>query len=624
MTTRHFLGTVATLGLMAGGAAAQDIINLEEVTFSANLTLTELSRAASSVSVVTREELDADGTTQLVDYLAKLPGVTVTQNGGPGGSASLRIRGAGPEYVAVYVDGIRVDDPSAPQTAFNFGTLSTADIGRVEVLRGSQSALYGGSAVGGVVNITTLGATEDGFSQSLQVEAGSNRSGLLRYGLAFRDDRFEVALNLSHTRTDGFSSHEPFPGAPGLTDDGHEATRLSLSGRYQLTDTFALGISGFVQDSESDYDNFGADADNLLKRREYGVRAFGEYSLGNSVHEISATLYDLEREAFQPRGTSAGVFESQRVAFAYKGVTEYSPGLTFIYGADTEEESITVRGQGPDSNRVSGVYGQVLWIPRDDLDISATLRADHNSGFGTFYTGRLAAAWQATNALTLRGAVGRGFRAPSINEQLGNPVFSIAPNASLSPETSISAEIGADYRFTNGAELSATLFQLSTDNAISYCALTVGAFGAPCPVAGPGGFTNQYQNVTGETRRRGLELAAGIPVTEQHDLSLAYTYTDARDPAGARLARIPYHDLNIALQSDWTEKFSSRIGVQHVGGRTGGLGDYTVVNASLRYRVTDAADLLFRVENLFDEQYQQISGYGTSDRAFYLGVASRF
>lgn len=624
MTKRHFLGTVAALGLMANGAAAQQIITLEEVTFSANLAPTDLARAASSVSVVTRDDLEASGTVQLVDYLSTLPGVTVTQNGGAGGSASLRIRGAGPEYVAVYVDGIRVDDPSSPQTAFNFGTLSTADIRRVEVLRGSQSALYGGSAVGGIVNISTLGATEDGFRQSLQVEAGSYSSYLARYGIAFRDDRFEAAVNISHTRTDGFSSYEPFAGAPGLAPDGHEATRLSLSGRYQLTDTFALGVAGFVQDSASEYDDFGADADNLLKRREYGARVFGEYAIGNTIHEISATLYDLNREAFQPRTVPAGLFEAQRISLAYKGVTEISPALTLIYGADTQKESITVRGQGPNSNRVSGVYGQALWSPRADIDLSATVRADRNSGFGTFYTGRLSAAWQATEALTLRGAVGRGFRAPSINEQLGNPVFSIAPNPGLEPETSISAEIGADYRFANGAELGVTLFHLTTDNAISYCALTPGAFGAPCPVAGPAGFTNQYQNVTGETRRRGLELAARIPVTQTHRADIAYTYTDARNPAGTRLPRIPYHDLNLSLTSDWTEKLSSVIGVQHVGGRTGGLADYTLVNASVRYGITETADVVFRVENLFDKQYQQIATYGTSDRAFYLGVSSRF
>jgi len=625
MTKRHFLGTVAALGLMAGGAAAQDIINLEEVTFSANLTATDLSRAASSVSVVTREDLEADGTTQLVDYLAKLPGVSVTQNGGQGKSATLRIRGAGNEYVAVFVDGIRVDDPSASQVSFDFGLLSTADIGRIEILRGSQSALYGGSAVGGVVNITTLGATEDGFSQSLQVEAGSFNSQLLRYGLAFRDERFEASFNLSHIRTDGFSSYEPAAGATGLDPDGYRATRLSLAGRYQVSDTFVLGVSGFVQDSDSEYDDRDEDADNLQTRREYGARLFGEYSLGNTVHELSASIYDVERQYFAPRTTPDGVFRGERIRFAYKGVTEFSPALSFIYGADTQVEKSHA---STNSNRISGVYGKVLWTPREDLDLSASLRADQSSGFGTFYTGRLAAAWQATEAFTVRAAVGRGFRAPSISEPLqqsfSGGAITIAANPALAPETSVSAEIGADYRFANGAELSATLFQLSTDDKISYCGAVATPWSPVCPNPIPAGFTNQYQNFAGETRRRGLEFAAGIPVTEDHDLSITYTYTDARDPSGARLVRVPYNDLNIAVDSDWTEKFSTRIGVQHVAGRTGGLEDYTVVNASMRYRLTESADLFFRVENLFNEQYQQVSGFGSADRAFYLGLSSRF
>ncbi|MCC5954885.1 MAG: TonB-dependent receptor [Natronohydrobacter sp.] len=623
-TILRLCASTALVGALAFPASAQQIINLEEITFSANLTATEIARSGASVSVVTREDLDAAGAIQLVDYLSRLPGVTVTQNGGLGGSASLRIRGAGPEYVAVYVDGIRVDDPSSPQTAFNFGTLTTADIGRIEILRGSQSALYGGSAVGGVVNISTLGATEDGVTQSLQLEAGSHRTYLARYGIAFRDDRFEAAVNVSHVRSRGFSAYEPFPGAPGLTPDGLEASRLSFSGRYQLTDETALGLSGFYQTSDSEFDNFGADADNLLKRREYGLRVFGEYATGNTTHELSATLYDMSREAFQPRGVSAGEFEARRLSFAYKGITELSPALTLIYGADTQNESITVRGQGPDSTRVSGVFGQALWTPRADLDVSATVRADRNSGFGTFYTGRIAAAWQATDGLVLRGAVGRGFRAPSINEQLGNPVWGIAPNPSLEPETSVSAEIGADYRFANGAEISTTLFQLTTDNAITYCALAPGAWGPTCPNAGPAGFENHYQNIAGKTRRRGFELGAVVPVTDAHRLDIGYTYTDARNPSGARLARIPRHDLNLGLRSEWNERVSSTISLQHLAGRTGNMPSYSVVNAGIRYRVNDHADLSLRVENLFNKQYQQIAGYGTSDRAFYLGVASRF
>lgn len=623
-TILRLCASTALVGALTFPASAQQIINLEEITFSANLAATDVARSGASVSVVTREDLDEAGSIQLVDYLSRLPGVTVTQNGGPGGSASLRIRGAGPEYVAVYVDGIRVDDPSSPQAAFNFGTLSTADIGRIEILRGSQSALYGGSAVGGVVNISTLGATEDGFTQSLQLEAGSYRTYLARYGIAYRDERFEAAVNVSHLRTRGFSSYEPFPGAPGLAPDGLETSRLSLSGRYQLTDEFALGVSGFVQDSESEYDGFGADTDNLLKRREYGMRVFGEYATGNTTHELSASLYDLNREAFEPRGVSGGTFEAQRLSFAYKGVTEISPALTLIYGADTQRESITVRGQGPDSTRVSGVFGQALWSPRTDLDVSATLRADRNSGFGTFYTGRIATAWQATDGLVLRGAIGRGFRAPSINEQLGNPVWGIAPNPALAPETSVSAEIGADYRFANGAEINATAFHLTTDNAITYCALAPGAWGPACPSAGPAGFSNHYQNISGKTKRRGFEFAALVPVTDAHRVDLAYTYTDARGPNGARLARVPYHDVNIGLRSEWTERVSSTLSLQHIGGRTGNMPSYSVVNAGIRYRVNDHADLSLRIENLFNKQYQQIAGYGTSDRAIYLGVASRF
>ena len=623
-TILRLCASTALMGAMAFPASAQQIINLEEITFSANLATTEIARSGASVSVVTRDDLDAAGAVQLVDVLSRLPGITVTQNGGPGGSASLRIRGAGPEYVAVYVDGIRVDDPSSPQTAFNFGTLSTADIGRIEVLRGSQSALYGGSAVGGVVNISTLGATEDGVTQSLQLEAGSYRTYLARYGIAYRDERFEAAVNVSHQRTRGFSAHEPFPGAPGLEPDGLETSRLSFSGRYQMTDETALGLSGFVQDSKSEFDDFGADADNLLKRREYGLRVFGEYAMGNTVHELSAALYDLNREAFQPRGVSAGAFEARRISFAYKGVTELSPALTLIYGADTQREAITVRGQGPDSTRVSGIFAQALWTPRDDLDVSATLRADHNSGFGTFYTGRIAAAWQASEGLVLRGAAGRGFRAPSINEQLGNPVWSIAPNPDLAPETSISAEIGADYSFANGAEISVTLFHLTTDDAITYCALMPGAWGPACPNPGPAGFSNQYQNIAGKTKRRGFEFAAAVPVTDAHRVDLAYTYTDARNPSGARLARVPYHDVNIGLRSDWSDRVSSTLSLQHIGGRTDNMPSYSVVNAGIRYRVNDHADLTLRIENLFNKQYQQVAGYGTSDRAIYLGVASRF
>ncbi|MFB9570747.1 TonB-dependent receptor, partial [Saccharopolyspora hordei] len=158
------------------------------------------------------------------DLMRRVPGVSLTQAGPTGTTSTLRIRGAGPKYTAVFVDGVRVDDPTGLSTQFDFGALGVTDIGRLEVLRGSQSALYGGSAVAGVVNISSRRPDQDGFSQTANAEVGSNKSLALAYGMFFRDERVELALNLTRRQTDGFSAWEgPLPAPKGLEKDGFES-----------------------------------------------------------------------------------------------------------------------------------------------------------------------------------------------------------------------------------------------------------------------------------------------------------------------------------------------------------------------------------------------------------------
>ena len=164
---------LTTLGL-TGTAFAQEATDLGTLTLSANRgESTELARSGVTVEVVTKEDLEQSGETLLADYLATLPGVSLTSNGGIGGNASLRVRGLDGAYIGVYIDGIDVNDPSNTQTYFDFGSLTAADVSRVEVLKGAQSALYGSEAIAGVINITTARPTEPGFSQNLAAEYGS-------------------------------------------------------------------------------------------------------------------------------------------------------------------------------------------------------------------------------------------------------------------------------------------------------------------------------------------------------------------------------------------------------------------------------------------------------------------
>ncbi|ATX65616.1 TonB-dependent receptor plug domain-containing protein [Roseinatronobacter bogoriensis] len=638
-TILRLCASTALVGVLALPATAQQIINLEEITFSANLTETEIRRAGASVTVLDRDQIEQSGTSRLSDLLATLPGVSIVTAGGVGAPASIRLRGAGGQYVAVYVDGIRIDDPTGTSVSTDLGQISLQDVDRLELLRGSQSALYGGSAVAGVINISTRRAQEDGLRQSAFIEGGSFNTRAAGYGLTYRDDRLEAALSFSHFRTRGFTAYEGIRGteafSPDAAPDGYEATRLSFSGKYQVNDVFTLGWSGFFQHSRSEYDPFDlntftflSDGDAAARWQQGGLRVTGAFDLGDVEHTLGAGVFDIQRTVTQ-LGERVNRFDGRRYSLDYTGLTQLSPDLALGWGTDFSRE--TAKSDSiPDGRATStlGAYGQVLWSPTDALDISANARIDRHSSFGNFVTGRLSMAYQASDAVTLRGAVARGFRAPALDELFGDyPDSEFIGNPELTPERSNSAEIGADYRAASGLALSATVFWLNTQNRIGYdgCELTDPENG---DFSCFGDTLNTLNNFSGTSRRRGVELSADVPVTELLSLSANYTYTNARNPDESRISGVARHTANLAVNGQIQDDWRYTLSLQHVAGRPTEREtvweDYTVANAAVRYRVTDATDLYLRVDNLFDRNYQVNPGYKTSGRAFYIGVASRF
>lgn len=609
---------------LAALPATAEVIDLEDIVVSANKTPVAAGRTGVSVSVVSEAELAAAGAEPLAAVLARVPGVSLAQSGPAGTQANLRIRGAEPRYVAVYIDGVRVDDPTGIAAEFDFGALSAADVARVEILRGSQSALWGGSAVGGVINITSRAALKDGLSQSVALEAGSYGTLAARYDLGWKTARQETSFTLSHRRSNGYSAFDTLPRNKALEPDGMKATRLGFATRYAVSDALAVGVSGFVQDTENDYDGFGADAANNQKRREFGARVFAEYSMGNSTHVLEATRYRVSRDQFAA-GVPNGSFTGVRTGFAYKGTTEVSPRLTLVYGAETSEETaVNAALPAGGATRISGVWAQGLLRPTDAIDLSAALRYDHNSRFGSQPSGRFAFAWEVSPAVTLRGAAATGFRAPSLYEQFGDPRFTIAANGALTPEKSRSVELGADVTVGAGASFGVTLFQIHTSNAITYSSCPSGP---PTWSCAPGTF-NQYVNTPGTSKRRGVELSGRVALGQAADLSMGYTYVDARNPTGGRLLRVPRHSLNLTLDGRLTDRLSGSVSVMHAAGRPAEFGavlaDYTVVSAGLRYDLAADTQLSLRVDNLFDKDWQSVPGYGTSGRAVYLGLKKSF
>src|SRR5690606_37469800 len=122
---------------------------------SANRSATDAAKVGSSVSVVTEKDLERQSGTFMKDYLAQVPGISFDQSGAQGGMAGISLRGASNRYVKVLVDGMDISDPSSTQTSTHFEHLLAGDISRIEVLKGSQSTLYGGDAAAGVISVET-------------------------------------------------------------------------------------------------------------------------------------------------------------------------------------------------------------------------------------------------------------------------------------------------------------------------------------------------------------------------------------------------------------------------------------------------------------------------------------
>ena len=201
--------SVSALALICatGAAFAQEAgaIALDEVVVSATARPTPAREVASSVTVVTAREMEVQQRRTLPQALATVPGLNVVQIGGPGGQTSVFMRGTNSNHVKVLIDGIEANDPSTPNRSFDFGSMLTEDIERIEVLRGPQSGLYGANALGGVISITTKRG-EGPPKLTARVEAGSHGTFNQSAGFSGGDDRFNYAFNVGHMRSDSTDS----------------------------------------------------------------------------------------------------------------------------------------------------------------------------------------------------------------------------------------------------------------------------------------------------------------------------------------------------------------------------------------------------------------------------------
>lgn len=605
----------ATAACAAAPAWAQDgSADDDEIVVVANGVPQHVGETGRSVTLIDRDEIDQRQTVAIADLLATTPGVTVTRNGGIGGFTGVRIRGAEGEQTLVLIDGVRVNDPSAPGGGYDFANLLSNAVERVEVLRGPNSVAWGSQGIGGVVNIVTIDAQE-GLEARASAEYGAENTINAGAALAGGNDTVSGAISAGYYNTDGFSQ-----AASGTEDDGYR--QLGASGRLAVhfAPGVALDLRGYYADSRVDLDGFPAPSFTLADTLEYqktqeiygyaGLRA----ELGPVRNRLGFSLADINRDNFDPATGAAPTFFSRGRSerYEYQGDAQVTRQLRLVFGGE-HEESRFYDGLNRAHAGVTSFYGEAIVTPIEAVTLTAGVRNDDHSQYGGHWTWGANLAAEAWRGGTVHLSYGEGFKSPTLYQ-----LYSFFGFRDLRPETAKSYEAGVRQSFADGkVSLGATWFHRDTDQQIDFDLATL-----------------RYFNLA-STRAEGVEIeAVARPVTGL-SLRAAYTHIDAenRSPGanfGKDLQRRPKDSAS--LSADYRFGFGLSLGgtVTMVGDSFDDVGNfvpldgYALVGVRAEMPVGRNLALYGRIDNLGDERYQTVAGYGTQGRAAYGGVRLRF
>jgi vitamin B12 transporter len=621
----------ACIPAFTGAAVAADGFegDPDTIVVTATRIATPQLQVASSISVVTAEDIAAKQFESLPDVLEQVPGLNVVQTGGVGGQTSVFMRGTNANHTKVFVDGIDVSDPSSPGGTFDFGQFPAQDIQRVEILRGPQSGLYGSDAIGGVINvITKSGSGPAQFTAG--AEAGSFDTFNQNAGVSGSLDGFHYAANVEHLHS-GETPVTPLdlltPGERRI-DDYYDNVTGSTKLGYEVTSNFDVGLAARYTDSHlrltaENEDNFPFDfpdsAQSANDTRQYYTRATAHLvSAGGAFDQTLGLAYSNVKSFETGPDSPESDFFGARVKVDWQGNISLAADEKLVLGAEHQLDEMTVPLSA--STTISSGYAELESNFNDAFFNTLSLRYDDNDRFGGKTTYRVAPAYVIQDTGTkLKASVGTGFKAPTLSQMFQNfPDFDFYGNPNLKPESSLGYDVGFEQALANTAvRFGVTYFHNSIKNLIDDNA----------------DFTTLVN--VGRAVTDGVESFVSYRPIQELTLGLDYTYTQATDEVlHEELLRRPKHKATLSSEWHATSRLSLNAAVLSVSSWIDGNRDfsiprltapgYTIVNLAAGYDLTPHLSLTGRIDNLFNRHYQEPVGFLQPSVGAFAGIKAKF
>jgi len=365
------------------------------IVVTASRAVANVHEVGSAISVVTDVDLDRNQVTFVKDALQDVPGVVVSTDR-PGDFTNVSIRGSNNDEVLWLIDGIELGDPSSTSTQSQADHLIAADVSRIEVLRGNQSSLYGSDAIGGVVNIITKRATEEGIAVNTELEVGSYGTVNAGGSILGKTGPFDFRVTATGYRHDGPSLADPETATVPVTEDD-AYWRYGFSGRagVDATDNLSFQVVGFWLDSFSDLDSSTGDSSDFIKKREYAFAGQGEFRSDDGAFSAKATAsrYTARRLYFgQWYAPDGDLYEGTKDQLALD--LKYDTGglVSVAAGGNLEWEDTdqltSFSGMFDAGIDTKSAYGELALRPIEGLTLTGAARLDDNSPFGSCDTYR--------------------------------------------------------------------------------------------------------------------------------------------------------------------------------------------------------------------------------------------
>jgi vitamin B12 transporter len=637
------MASILLFGLFSHQILAEENPRLEEILVTAaGLQPISLGDVASSVTIITSEEIEQKQVKYLSDLLRDIPGFSVTQAGGAGSQTQVRVRGAEANQVLVLMDGVRANDPAA-SGEFQYQFALASNIERIEIIRGPQSATWGSDAMAGVINIIRKKDVVNSH-MSGDVEYGSFNTISAGVNGGYTNEKLEVSGGVSYLNTDGTNVSRV-----GNEKDGAKNTTGNISVEFDTGDSFSLRFSGQAIDATSEYDDIDyfvtglpTDADRVTESDQNFLTGELRYRppQGHWSGNFSVNRMDSDNDNYAD-GTWTSSTAATTLEYRLRGSAVFGKDQNHSVGFAIEHEDVDFSQRGeasiygdPNQDQSYDINGYALEYvgkPITGFTWTASARLDDYSDFDNATTWQLAGSYQLTHSFRLRASAGTGSKAPTFTERYGFFEDYFIGNPDLKPESSRGWEVGLDSNWASGKyQFQLAYFDQDLQDEID-------GF-----VFDPETFLFTAINKDSDSSRKGVEAIFNTRIGKSFTFTASYTYTNAKekDALGHSVPEVRRPKNMASLSANYyfsDNRGNLNLNVNYTGSQQDffyspidytservDIDAYTVVDLAASWKLTGSLELIGRISNLLDEEYEEVLGFVRPGRAVYGGLRGRF